>query len=193
MKMRNPNNNLKMPTIFIFHGVGGSPQENWFPWLASELTKLEQEVIVPQFPTPEGQTLRKWLKTLENHRDKLTNEAILVGHSLGVPFALNMIERQKVSAAFLVAGFTGLAGNVFDEGMKTFAQRDFDWKRIRENCKRFFVFHSDNDAYVSLQKGEELARNLGVEVILVPGGGHLNEGAGYFEFPLLLEKMRTVL
>jgi len=182
-----------MSTIFIFHGVGGTPQENWFPWLARELTKLKQEVIVPQFPTPEGQTLQSWLKTLDSYNDKLDGEAILVGHSLGVPFALNIIERQPVKAAFLVAGFTGVAGNVFDEGMKTFAQREFDWDKIKKNCKRFFVFHSDNDAYVSLRKGEELARNLGVEVTLVPGGGHLNEGAGYFEFPLLFKKICMIL
>ena len=55
-------------SIFIFHGVGGSPQENWFPRLARELTKLGQEVIVPQFHTPEGQTLRDWLKVLEREK-----------------------------------------------------------------------------------------------------------------------------
>jgi predicted alpha/beta hydrolase family esterase len=179
--------------IFIFHGVGGSPQENWFPWLTRELEKLKQEVIVPQFPTPEGQTLDNWLKTLERYNDKLTPDTILVGHSLGVPFALNIIERHPVKAAFLVAGFTGIAGNIFDEGMKTFAQRDFDWRKIRKNCPRFFVFHSDNDPYIALDKAEELARNLGVEVIMIPGGGHLNRGAGFTEFPLLLETIKAVL
>jgi|WetSurMetagenome_2_1015567.scaffolds.fasta_scaffold50319_5 uncharacterized protein len=180
--------------IFIFHGVGGSPQENWFPWLAAELKKLRQETIVPQFPTPENQTLADWLKVLERYRDKLDDgEAILVGHSLGVPFALNVIERFPVKAAFLVAGFTGIAGNIFDEGMKTFAQRDFDWDKIKQNCPRFFVFHSDNDLYVPLAKGEELAKNLGTNVIMVPGGGHFNLLSSYTTFPLLLEKIRNIL
>jgi len=180
--------------IFIFHGVGGNPQENWFPWLKQELEKLGRETIVPQFPTPENQTLADWLKVLEQYRDKLdSGEAILVGHSLGVPFALDVIERFPVKAAFLVAGFTGIAGNIFDESMKTFAQRDFDWRKIRENCPRFFVFHSDNDPYVKLEKAEELANNLKTEVIMVKDGGHLNQGAGFTSFPLLLEKIRTLL
>lgn len=182
-----------MSNIFIFHGVGGHPQENWFPWLKMELEKSGHNVIVPQFPTPEGQTLENWLKVLNEYEDELNSDAILVGHSLGVPFALNVIERFPVRAAFLVAGFTGAAGNEFDDGMVTFAQRDFDWPRIKNNCSHFVIFHADNDPYVPLAKAEELAENLGVEVNLVPSGGHLNRTAGYTEFDLLLEKLKEIL
>jgi predicted alpha/beta hydrolase family esterase len=174
-----------MANIFIFHGVGGNPDENWFPWLRNELVKLNHRVFVPQFPTPENQTLDNWLKVLDEYKEYLTDDSILVGHSLGVPFALNVIERYAVKAAFLVAGFTGKADNQFDEGMITFAQRDFDWAKIRRNCEDFFVFHSDNDPYISLDKGLELARNLDVEVTLVKGAGHFNRTT----FDLLLEKI----
>jgi len=182
-----------MPTIFIFHGVVQGPQANWFPWLKEELEKMGHEVIVPKFPTPINQKLQNWLKVLEKHRDKLDGDTILVGHSLGVSFALNVIERQPVKAAFLAAGFTGKLGHFFDGFMKTFTQKDFDWERIRRNCPRFFAFHADNDPLVPLTKGEELATKLGTELIMVPEGGHLTGLTGFVAFPQLLEKIRTVL
>lgn len=67
--------------------------------------------------------------------------------------------------------------------MKSFTMREFDFGKIKSNCGRFTVFHSDNDPYVPLKKGEELAGLLGVEVTLVKGAGHF----GGREFKQLLE------
>ena len=110
-----------MANVFIFHGVGGFPEENWFPWLKNKLEALGHRVFVPQFPTPENQSLESWLKVLKQYDDYLASDTVLVGHSLGVPFALNVIEQKLVKAAFFVSGFIGKAENEFDEGMKTFA------------------------------------------------------------------------
>lgn len=182
-----------MSTTFIFYGVYGHPQENWFPWLKNHLEQLDQQVIIPQFPTPEGQTLDNWLKTLEEYEAQINEDTILVGHSLGVPFALNVIEQHKVKAAFLVAGFYGKCNTRFDDMTKTFAQRDFDWEKIKANCEKFYVFHSDNDPYIKLEKAQELAEKLDVKVTLVPGAGHISQSAGYTEFELLLDKMKQTL
>jgi len=181
-----------MANILIVHGVGGSPEENWFPWLKKELEKLGHNVIVPQFPTPEGQYLDRWLQVLEPYDEFLNKDTIVVGHSLGVPFLLNVIENKSVYSAFLVAGFTGKIGHQFDESMKTFAQRDFNWEKIRKNCKNFYIFHSDNDPYVRLDKAEELEKNLDSKIILMKKAGHINEGSGYFEFHELLEEIRNL-
>ena len=55
------------------------------------------------------------------------------------------------------------------------------------------MFRSDNDPYVPLEKAQELAKHLGVDVIIVKNAGHFNEKAGYTKFELLLENIRNVL
>jgi len=185
-----------MTNVFIIHGAHGHPEENWFPWLKSALDKLGCKVFVPKFPTPQGQTLENWLRVFEEYEKYLDENSIVIGHSLGPAFLLTVLERlnHPIRAAFFVAGFVGLLGNpTFDEINKTFIDKSFDWKKIKQNCKRFYVFHSDNDPYVPLEKGKELAKNLGAELIIVKGAGHFNERAGYTKFYLLLEKIKNEL
>ncbi|MBI4127249.1 serine hydrolase family protein [Candidatus Peregrinibacteria bacterium] len=178
-----------MTNIFIIHGSGGTPQDNWFPWLKSELEKQGHHVIVPQFPTPGNQTFEKWLEVLKNYEEFLTPETIFVGHSLGATFILKILEKFPAKAIFSVAGFIGKLGNEFDEINRDFVKQSFDREKIKQNCKHFEIFHSDNDPYIKLEKAEELARFLGIKVTLMPGAGHINESAGYTKFPLLLEKI----
>lgn len=180
-----------MKTAFIIHGIGGTPQENWFPWVKSQLEQIGYKVFIPQFPTPEGQNLEKWLKTFKDYEQYCGDESIIIGHSLGAPFALNLIEKHKFKAAFSVAGFAGLTGNIFEEGMKTFTLHNFDWEKINENCQKFYIFNSDNDPYVKPEKGQELNEKLqNSELITIQGAGHFNETAGYTTFPLLLTKIK---
>ncbi len=178
-----------MATVFIIHGVSGHPDENWFPWLKAELEKRGHKVLVPQFPTPEGQTLESWLATFKTYEADLDPDTILVGHSLGGCFILNILERYHVGAAFLVAPVFGILNNAFDDGMRTFAQREFNWPTILANCPHFEIFHSDNDPYIKLDRAEELSRHLNTTVTLVPDAGHFNQSTGFTKFELLLGKI----
>lgn len=182
-----------MANIFVIHGIEGHPKENWFPWLQKELETLGHKVLIPQFPTPENPTLSHWLETLKQYKEFLTPATIFIGHSLGVPFILNVLEKYPAKAAFLVAGFIGETGNRFDNSMKTFAQKSFNWSQIKNNCQNFIIFHSNNDPYVNLEKAEELANFLEAEVNVVEGAGHFNKAAGYETFDLLLEKIKPFL
>jgi len=173
-----------MKQALIVHGSGGKPDQIWFPWLADKLKKKDYDVISPQFPnTPEDQILENWLKTLGSY--ELSNDCTAIGHSLGVPFLLNVLERRPLKAVYLVAGFTGLLENQFDELVETFSNKLFDWKRIKKNCQQFYILHSDDDPYIAPEKTIDLAKNLEVSPILIQNAGHFNSAAGYYEFDFL--------
>ncbi len=182
-----------MTNVFIIHGSYGHPNENWFPWLRSELEKLDCKVFTPKFPTPDNQSIKSWLKTFEDYKKHMDENSIVIGHSLGPAFLMSIIEKldKPIKAAFFVSGFLKLKNNL--EINKSFTDRNFNWKKIRNNCKGFYVFHSDNDPHIPLNKAQKLAKNLGVDLIIVKGAGHFNEKTGYTRFDLLLEKIKEIL
>lgn len=177
-----------MSNIFIIHGVNENDQEHWFPWLKLELQNRGHEVFIPNFPTPDNQTLDQWLQKLEGYKTHLNKDSIIIGHSLGTLFGLHIAENHKIKAFIGVAGFGELPGNKFDACMTTFA-KDFDWEKIRSNVEKSHVLHGDNDPYVKIERAENLAKNLQTEAILIPNGGHLEAADGYTEFPLLFQKI----
>jgi len=186
----------KMTKVIIIHGAYGSPEENWFPWLKVELEKLNCNVFLPKFPTPNNQSLETWLKLFEEYKQYVDEDTIFIGHSLGPAFILNILENlnKQIKAAFFVSGWIGLLDNpYFDNINKTIVDKEFNWQKIQQNCKKFFVFHSDNDPYVPLEKSKELAEQLNTEIILVNNAGHFNSESGYFKFELLLETIKKIV
>jgi len=184
---------MDMGSIFIIHSAYGSPEENWIPWLKNKLEGMGQTVFAPKFPTPENQNLESWMKVFDGYRQYLGSDSIFVGHSIGVAFILNVLEGldRPVKAAFLVSGFKALIGiPAFDNINRTFVERSLDWKKIRGNCGKFYMLHSDNDPYVPLANAEEVAKNLGIDITVVKGAGHFNQKAGYTKFDLLLERIK---
>ncbi len=183
-----------MKTAFIIHGSNGSKDAHWYPWLSKELKKRGLRVFLFQFPIGKNQTLQNWLQTIHPIRNNL-KDSILIGHSLGVPFILNVLNQWKVNAqaAFLVSGFSGHLEAEGEPNLDDFADKNFNWKKIKQNCDNFYVIHSDNDPYIPLERAKELAKNLGVDIILVKGGGHFLSQIGFKTFNLLLEKVNEVI
>lgn len=185
-----------MTNYLIIHGTGGSPQSNWFQWLKKKLENKSSEnnVYLPAFPTPENQSLKNWFKTFDEvYRDR-DEPLVLIGHSIGVAFALRIIERGniKIKHAVLVAGFTKFLNNkYFDNLNKTFIESYFDWDDIKRNCQSFKLYAGDNDPYVPFEMSREIGDALGVEVEAIKGGGHLNYETGYVKFEKLFEELNV--
>ncbi len=180
-----------MKTAFIFHGTAGYPEENWFPWLKEKLEAKGYQVFVPQFPTPEGQSLDAWLRIYESIQQHGSAESLYIGHSLGGVFLLKLLELLKHKAK--VAAFVGTPIGVrpiqnYNED-SSFAGFYFNWPKIKKQADNFIVFQSDNDPYVSKGNGEELSKQLGVELSFVPNAGHFNLKSGYTKFPELWDEL----
>lgn len=203
--------------IFLIHGSFGNPKENWLPWLKKQFVNLGHEVYVPKFPVEdyekfskkveknpktiaENQNLQNWRKVFKRFENRIDENTVFIGHSLGPAFILRVLEsiNKRVKAAILVSGFLGRIGiPVFDIVNSTFVDTPFNWSKIKENCREFYVISSDNDPYVPFSQtqnlkneinnylqteGKILSNYLNVKLILVKGGKHLNESAGFKKF-----------
>lgn len=185
-----------MTRFFIIHGTKGDPKGNWFPWLAQQLEAKGHEVIVPRFPTPVGQSVGSWIATFQEYDHLVDSDTIFVGHSLGPAFILHLLEQRDdpVRACYFISGFTGLLGDdEFDELNNSFVEYDFNWERICANCGTFVVVNSDDDPYVPLDQGHDLAVHLGVPLTLLPAAGHINLESGFKAFPFLLDLIEEEL
>ena len=156
---------------------------------------LQFAIMIPRFPTPHGQSLDSWLEILGRYEKQITNRTILIGHSLGGLFLLRLLERLQhpVAAAFFVAAPIGIKPILYYESDEKFSGFKHNWEEIKKKAKRFFVYHSDNDPYVSLGNGEELARQLGAKLTLIPNAGHLNAESGSTKFDGLLKDVKGIL
>lgn len=187
----------KKSSIFIFHGTEGYPEENWFPWLKQKLEEKGYRVFVPQFPSPPvvPSKIVEWFDVLKNYEKYIDENTILIGHSLGGLFTLRILEKlnHPIKAACFVGTPIGIKRILNYERDKAFGGFEFDWENIKNKAKNFIVFHSDNDPYVDLENGKQLAKNLGIELSFVPNAGHFNAKAGYLKFEKLLEEVSKIL
>jgi predicted alpha/beta hydrolase family esterase len=183
-------------TVVIIHGSYGSPEGNWFPWLADAVREAGHLAVVPRFPTPEGQSLESWLRVFEADVGQLEKNFILVGHSLGAAFALRLLEQAKATIAgtFLVSGFLGDLGLPdFDRVNADFVRKEVDWKRAKAHSASFHVYSGDNDPYVPLDRGKQLAKHLGVNLVIMKNAGHINADSGFQSFPTLFHDLSIIL
>ena len=160
------------------------------------MEKKDCKVFVPQFPDPrENHHLEDWLKVLKRYEKHIDKQSILVGHSLGGLFLLRVLEKLEhpVAAAFFVAAPVGVKPILYYGSDEKFSGFKFDWEKIRNGAEYFKVYHSDNDPYVSLRNGEELAKQLGIDLTFIPNAGHLNAESGYTKFDLLLADINRIL
>jgi len=132
--------------------------------------------------------LEEWLAEARRHVKDFNDDWVLIGHSLGCPAILRLLEtfgqEERVGAAILVAGF---AKDLEIPQIRNFVESKFDWPKIRKSCRRFVVINSDNDPYIRLDEGQRLAESVGADLIVEHGGGHINEGSGYSSYPLLIK------
>lgn len=180
-------------TIVIVHGTCGSATGNWFPWLKGEMERKGCRVIVPQFPTPEGQSFAAWREVF---RDRLGDcapaQTVLIGHSIGAPFVIRMAEEtdRPYRAVIPVCPFAQTLGVAqFDALNSSFVEHDFDWGRIRKGAFLRACFAADNDPYVPLALSQDVADKMEARLVVIPGGGHLNADSGFMSFPPVLDAL----
>lgn len=184
-----------MRNAFIIHGTGWHSQENWFPWLQAKLEDIGISTSVPDFwvwiPNVDD-----WQKIFEKYVWDITEETLLIWHSLWGAFLLRLLENYqwKIHLLVTVGSPVWIQPIRFYESDFAFLHGfDFEWESIVNKVQHSLVFHSDDDPYVSLWNGQELAKKLGTKLSFIPNSWHFNEAAWFTEFPQLLEEIKKII
>ncbi|MFA4946728.1 MAG: alpha/beta fold hydrolase [Candidatus Micrarchaeia archaeon] len=170
----------------IFHGWGGKPGDFWYPYLKKGLEARGYSVWLPQLPNADDPSVGEWLNfTLKN--GEYNEETVLIGHSMGGPLILALLEELKppIRKAVIVSGF------VTRSEPNKMLKDAYDWKKIKGNCKEFVFINSDNDPYDCNDKqGRLMLDKLGGIQVIISGEGHFGSfkcNQPYETFPLLLK------
>ncbi len=184
-----------MKKVFIVHGLEGTPNGGWRPWLMGELQKLNVYACALAMPKHGSPILSEWLEEITHHVERNQEDDIyLVGHSLGVPTILKYLE--SMSSALRVCGavlVSGPAEKTTNEKVVHFLNTPIDFEVVTSKVSRFAVIHGDDDPIVPLQNGAFLAEKLGCDLVIIHGGKHLNGSAGFYELPECLEELKKMM
>ncbi|MFH0736944.1 MAG: alpha/beta fold hydrolase [Candidatus Micrarchaeota archaeon] len=179
--------------VFLFHCWGGDGRSCWSGYLQDELRKRGATALSPDFPDTNEPRLEKWLAGVRENVPRFDpkDKWVLVGHSLGCPTILRLLETlgpdERVDSVVLVAGF---AKDLGIPQIRDFVAEGFDWEKIESKAQRFIVINSDDDPFIPLAEGERLAKLLDAKLLVEHGAGHINEGSGFTRYPKLLDIIR---
>lgn len=186
------NEGIEVKHTLIIHGLNGSSNENWFPWLRKQLEKTGVNVQVPDLPDPNHPIVEDWNQALLK---EVQPDSVIIGHSLGGPAALNLVQTfgQKISKLILVApvnpdqewSHLKETSDSDWDAVKTFADLKFDWKRISELVDQIIIYYSDDDKYIPERSIDFFKKNLPQAVFKFrPKSGHFSKStSGLVEFP----------
>lgn len=175
--------------VVLVHGWLSTPRHHWFPWLQKKLRAMGFQVLAPAMPQAIKPDKDKWLAKLEKTVAPLDPaKTILVGHSLGVPTILYLLQKhrgRKFRHAVLVSG---LARQIpyLDKIAKGY-DMDFDWKRLPRKAKLWTVIHGDQDPIVPIKESRWMARNLRTKLWVEKGQGHFTQYRGVFKLSDVLK------
>lgn len=147
-----------------------------------ELDRLDIDYSIPSLPGGKYPQAKVWLQILHEKLVRNKKPLIIVGHSLGTRAALLYIEKYnvKIERLFLIAAFANRTENALRNGGNTypdFFTHKIDVQIIKNLVSHSYVLHSKDDSSISYEQGEEIAHDLGAELIMSENRDHFCDPA----------------
>lgn len=183
-----------MTKVFLIHGLEGSPNGGWRPWLMRELEKQEIYACALAMPNPDDPKLAEWLEEIRRHVDRnLTDNIYLVGHSLGGTAIIRYLEQYESPNLKGVVIVSAPCHRNSNGKVDDFLKDEFNWQIIKNKVQKVTVIHGDDDPLVPLSDAQETTRELNGKLIVIPSGKHLNGSAGFDKLPEALFALINII
>lgn len=192
--------------VLLLHGSFNGPSEKWLSWVKAELETKGYEVYFPILPTVSFEEVTEkgklfvenvqskdiWLNQLRKDLPSTDGGWIVVGHSTGPIFSLHAISKLglNVEKAIWVAPFMEYLDKTWQVDLVNSSFVDLsslDLNNVDEHIDKSYVIYSDDDPYVDMELSRNFAEMFNAEEILVKGGKHMNNSAGFETFQLVLD------
>jgi predicted alpha/beta hydrolase family esterase len=183
------------PYVLVLHGLTGSGPGHWQSWLAGELANRGATVDIPRLTDPDHPVLDVWLTELRQHLELAPRDAerVVVTHSCGgllwLHHAAALTDRHadhllRFDRALLVS----LPGPQWRHpDVHGFLPVPLNAAGMRRASAETRLVAGSGDPYCTLVEAESYGRVLGLELDIIPGGGHLNTDSGYGPWPSALD------
>jgi predicted alpha/beta hydrolase family esterase len=176
--------------IFIPGNGGGTPRDNWFPYLKIELTKLDVKVTDKDFPDNIIASEKSWIPFLK--KLGADEKTILIGHSTGAIAAMRFAENNKILGSVLVGGYYTDLG-IEEEKQAGYSNRPWNWEKIKSNQKWIIQFNSTDDPWIPIEEARFVHEKLNTDYFEYKDKGHFGGDYLKLEFPEIVEYIKTKL
>ncbi len=191
-----------MRNIYIIHGWDGSPDEPMLQWLKLNLEKQDNEVYVPEMPTPAAPMIEAWVGKLKEVINP-SEDVIIVGHSIGCQAVLRYVETLseniRIAGIVLIAPWMVLdEQTIKDEGeevrgiAKPWMETPINFVKVKSHIGKVVAIFSNDDKYVPLNQKDLFEKRLGAETIVEHGKGHFTISDGVIELPSALNAVENI-
>lgn len=166
--------------IILVHGYKASPKTNFWPWLQRELIDRRYEVVMPELPNPEAPDRDAWTKALLEAVGPLSDQDIIVGHSLGAAAALRLLEAAEARTTPHACVLISTPWMIKDERFRSFFLTELDHDVLMWRASKFVVVHAKDDAIIPINHADRYAQVFHAKLITPETGGHF-DGPEYQE------------
>ncbi len=178
-----------MKHAVLVHGKDGSPDKGWLPWTRRQLEQRGYVVQTPTFPPQDDSRLTQWFMILDKlNADDLANTTF-VAHARGAMALLRWI--NTLPANTRIHQVITISCNFDYQPSRTdgdeFYTTRLDYTDLERKCPKFVVIHSEDDPYVPIKAGEQLAANLDAKFVRYKTAGHF--GSEKHEAPEILREI----
>lgn len=165
--------------------------KHWIPWVREKLLEKGIPTQTPLMPEPWIPNYEKFKNEFEKY--EVNENTVLIGHSCGAAFLVRWLgdTKKKIKKLILVAPWKiAVTG---EPEITHIREKYYNFpidRTISSRVEQIIIFTADNEFPVGKESVGIYQKDLGGEVISLPGHGHyIIEHMGTAEFPELLEKI----
>ena len=180
-----------MKEVILIHGYNGVPKI--YEWLKGELEKIDYTVIIPKFPSQVGVIYKNWKMILDEYKNYIDRDTIIVAHSIGNEFIIKYLVENNLDIKLYIslAGFAEVFENEgkddLNRAVKEFLITEQEINKFKELVDKKYSIYSDNDHIVPLKVLEKYPKMIDAKSMLIKGIGHMGKKSGLENIPEVIE------